>query len=195
MGGSLFILGLGIALVAILFVVVPRVWLGPPGPEIEPVVLLLDLSSFPANWQADEGGFDRSIDGIYFGAQDMATRRYWAETSGGERRSDGFNDVASYGTASRAEKGYQVAARTAPAGDPWEEMAAWDYQPQADEYMLRFFRVSQASGQWSRVHFLARYGRYVTVLNLWVVAEDMRPEEMQRVIRMLDESLAQVKED
>jgi hypothetical protein len=77
------------------------------------------------------------------------------------------------------------------AAPRWAPLADWSYSsPIATEYRLAIFMEDWRQDPLVVVRVVARYDRYVTIFGLYADPDRISPEEIQQVLRGIDEAFA-----
>jgi hypothetical protein len=158
----------------------------PPSPSIAPEALLLPYCAAPAGWDAMPIGKGRYLYLPFEGANAWASRSY--------RYLPEFNDswvgqtVVWYATEEAARAGY-AGVRWASFADrePWQEMADWEYRGMADQWNLTCANIRDEGTFYAqRCYLTARYGQYLSNVNLRIVPGRLGAEEVQRLLIAAD---------
>ena len=187
-GLSLSLLTLVCCLSSLSLVAVERIsaklyrWEPSPRPLIAPEALLLPHCAAPDGWEALPIGKGRYSYMPFKGPNASATRsfRYMPE----------FNDnfvghtVVWYATEEAAQTGYAGVRWASLADqDPWQEMTDWEYRGMAEEWNLTCANIRDEETFYAqRCYLTARYGQYVTNINLRISPGRLEAEEVQRLL-------------
>ncbi len=161
-----------------------------PSPAIPPEAVLLTELPLPSGWHTGSIDTSHHAMAIFRGASLAASRSYWPTGAFEQGRIDLL--LAWYRTEELAHRNNADLEHPPFNGEePWREMSQWNYRsPYADEQCRVCVRGEPAGIPVFRCYVIARYGQYLSLLNIGTRPQDLTVDDVKAVIVDADRILA-----